>query len=104
MLPVQCRLHFLVENPFVRCVHVHENEPRGILRQDVNSVQLSEGVAQRRNVIGWHGLCRFDGCLVRPLRFDGRSAEGVISLRGGLSDMERLLVYRPCARWRSLLR
>ena len=48
-------------------VHIDQNQAQRILRKDVNSLQLRQGISQRRHI-----LCR---CLFRQARLTGRGME-----------------------------
>jgi hypothetical protein len=68
----------------VRGVHVHQDEAGGVLGQDVDAVQLGEGVAERRRAVRRRGWCRRRGG-IRPGRGAGdeskyaRLAESIAS-------------------------
>ena len=44
----QGRFHALVGDPLMGGMHVHHDQPAGALRQDIDAMQLRDGVAQRR--------------------------------------------------------
>ena len=45
-------IELLVQDALVRRVHVDEHEPLGVLREDVDAVELAERVAERGGVVG----------------------------------------------------
>jgi hypothetical protein len=61
---VERPLELLVEDAFVRRMHVDDDQPLGVLRQDVDAVQLGKGVAERRYLAVGGGQ--------RPRRLGGR--------------------------------
>jgi hypothetical protein len=49
LLLVERPLELLVEDAFVRGMHVHDDQALAVLRQDIDAVQLREGVAEWRS-------------------------------------------------------
>lgn len=49
---VEHGLELLVQDALVRRVHVDEHEPLGVLREDVDAVELAERVAERGGIVG----------------------------------------------------
>ncbi len=88
---VEGGLQLFVEDAFVRGVHVDKDEAAGVLGQDVNAVQLGEGVAERRAVpvdrFG-RGKLRCAGRDVSP----GGAGEGEVGGSGGFGYAEGVLV------------
>ena len=54
--------HLLVNDALMGRMGIHHNQPVTILRQDINAVQLSDGVAQR--MCAGFGLCRWPQMLI----------------------------------------
>ena len=48
MTAVESGFQLFVEDTFVRRVHVDKDEAAGVLGEDVDAVQLGDGVAERR--------------------------------------------------------
>ena len=56
---IQCRFQLLIEDAFMRGVHVHQHQSLPVLRQHIDAMQLRDGVAKRmRFDIGLHWRCR----------------------------------------------
>ena len=54
---IEGRFQFLVVDALVRGVHVHHYQTIGVLGQDVDAMQLRDGIAERRDLaLFGHGL------------------------------------------------
>ena len=89
LMAIESRFEFLVKNALVCRVHIDEDQPMSVLRQDVNTVQLGQCIAKRRSVVS--------GCAGKRWRFrtsyrvrcraaESALAEGEISCAGRFSD------------------
>ena len=65
------RFESLIQNALVCSVHIDDHQALGILREDINAMQLSDGKAQRRQIGGLLGAghsVRKAGCGGRRVR------------------------------------
>ena len=88
---VECILEFFVQDTLVRRVHIDEHQALGALGQNIDTVQLRQGVAERGGDIRVAGLVDRRG---NGRHFQRGAVECVVSRRGRLVDTQRNLPRR----------
>ena len=84
------RLEPFIKNAFMRCVHIDEHQAVRVLRQDVDAVQLSQRVAERRGVFFLFRRTRFRIDWARHFAVCGRGG------RAGKGSLGKAGVSRDC--------